>query len=280
MKHLFVTDMDGTLLDGFSRVSPDSAHIISGLSRRGALITVATARTPATVEPLLRDTFLSIPAIVMTGAAMWDRSTQQYVNVRPFAPGRGEQLLDEMRSLGIEPFIYMFYPGDPLLHVYRRSPMSECDRKFMEERRSLSLKRFHLDTPRPAGGSMMLLFATGPADRMFEAAGRLRAIGGCSVSAFTDIFGRDTGILEVFAEGVNKASAILNLKQALGADRLTVYGDNLNDLPMLAVADDAVAVANAMPEVRQAATRIIGANTSDAVARDILAHFPDIAADL
>ena len=69
-KQLFVTDMDGTLLGADSRVSRRSARIITDLSRRGALITVATARTPGTVEPLLADTLTLPPAVVMTGAAM------------------------------------------------------------------------------------------------------------------------------------------------------------------------------------------------------------------
>jgi hypothetical protein len=52
----------------------------------------------------------------------------------------------------------------------------------------------------------------------------------------------------------------------MDADRLTVFGDNLNDLPMMAVADVAVAVENALPEVKKAADIVIGTNQSDAVA--------------
>ena len=74
MKTLYVSDMDGTLLGRDSRVSAASAEIISDLSRRGALITVATARTAATVVPLLSSTFTLPPAIVMTGVAFWNRS--------------------------------------------------------------------------------------------------------------------------------------------------------------------------------------------------------------
>lgn len=42
---LYVSDMDGTLLGADSRVSELSREIISGLSRQGHNITVATART-------------------------------------------------------------------------------------------------------------------------------------------------------------------------------------------------------------------------------------------
>lgn len=279
MKHLFVTDMDGTLLNEHSKVSPTSAKIISDLSRQGALITVATARTPATVEPLLEDTYTSLPAIVMTGAAMWDRNNRSYVNTHPFDGDADHQLLAVMRSEGIEPFVYTFFDGDPLLHVFRNSPLSDNDIRFMDERRVSGLKEFHIDRPMPEGGHTMLLFAMGPRERIFAAADKIRALHICSVSAFTDIFGEDTGILELFAPGVSKASAVQALKSQTGADRLIVYGDNLNDLPMMAVADESVAVANALPEVKAAATRVIGPNTADAVARDIMQVYSETHSD-
>lgn len=49
-----------------------------------------------------------------------------------------------------------------------------------------------------------------------------------------------------------------------------VFGDNLNDLPMMRVADTAVAVGNALPEVREEAAVTIGPNSADSVARFIL----------
>ena len=69
-RHLFVTDLDGTLLDNEGRVPPMTARVISDLSHMGALITVATARTPATVDRILAHTFTRLPLIVMTGAAL------------------------------------------------------------------------------------------------------------------------------------------------------------------------------------------------------------------
>ena len=91
----------------------------------------------------------------------------------------------------------------------------------------------------------------------------------CWVSAYPDLASRDISYIEVFRCGVSKAAAVLKLKSILGADRLTVYGDHLNDLPMFAVADESVAVSNALPEVLSAASRIIGPNTLPSVAMDM-----------
>ena len=68
---------------------------------------------------------------------------------------------------------------------------------------------------------------------------------------------------------MDKASAVSELKRRSGADRLVVFGDNLNDLSMFAVADTAVAVENALPQVKEKADVVIGPNSADAVPRYI-----------
>jgi hypothetical protein len=57
------------------------------------------------------------------------------------------------------------------------------------------------------------------------------------------------------------------MKERYGFDRLVAFGDSVNDLSMFRVADEAYAVANAIGEVKAAATAVIGSNEEDAVAR-------------
>lgn len=272
MKHLFVTDMDGTLLGRDSLVSPRSADIISSLSKRGVPVTVATARTPATVEELLADTYINIPAIVMTGAALWDRATQRYTDVRYLDATAATSVMEACHRHGVNPFVYVLR-DESMLEVYHNGRMNPREWKFYEERCALSRKRFVFDDPRaysePLPGTV-LIFAVGDAESVESVASELRRDAGLAVSSYRDIFNYDVAYMEVFAGGVSKAAAISLLARRLGAERVTVYGDNLNDLPMFSVADEAVAVANAMPGVADHADRTIGPNTDDSVALDML----------
>lgn len=268
MKHLFVSDLDGTLLNPESRISARTASIVTELSRRGVLFTVATARTPATVEPLLSATLTLPPAIVMTGAAMWDRRRQSYINPHFMEPATAACITEACAAHGIRPFSYTL-DGSGIIRTYYNGRTSRREQKFIDERAHLPLKRFEIN---PTGVAAMsypdtvLIFALGLPDSIYPLADELRATGLCSVSSYPDIFNSDVAFLEVFAPGVSKASAVTDLKKLTGADRLTVFGDNLNDLPMMAVADVAVAVGNAFPEVKAAADIVIGSNRDDAVA--------------
>lgn len=275
MTRLYITDLDGTLLDRDSRVSPSSASIISHLSRQGTLISVATARTPATVEQLLAHTYTSIPAIVMTGAALWDRRTQRYTCIRYHSPHAVEAIGSLLDDVGIAPIYYSVSPDSPIVQCYHfaRHP-GKKEQKFINERRSLPLKRFHTIPggvlPPDRLPLVTLIFAIGAMERIRHAADAISNHIDCSLTCYPDIFDPRTGYLEIFAPGVSKANAIATLRQITGADSLTVFGDNLNDLSMMAVADEAVAVGNALDHVKSHADIIIGPNTSDSVARYIL----------
>lgn len=273
IKHLFVSDLDGTLLGTDSEVSEESAEIISGLSRRGALITVATARTPATVEPLLRRTFTSIPAIVMTGAALWDRERQAYTDTIMVDPAIIPDIIQMYAAAGVSPFHYQIPSDGSVMRVYHSSDLTRCERRFVDDRLHLKLKKFvftsagQLALPYP---DTVLIFAMGPHEKLAPVADKLSREPRCSFSFYNDIFNRDLSYIEIFGAGVSKASAISRLARKLGAEKITVYGDNLNDLPMMRIADESVAVANAVDEVRRIADRTIGPNSESSVARDIL----------
>ena len=270
-KHLFVSDLDGTLLNDNAKVSTESARIISNLSHNGALISIATARTPATVDILLAHTFTTIPAIVITGAAMWNRVYRRYENVCLIETGAATAAIDACRAADLKPFIYTL-GKENILHVYHNGTPTPKEEKFIYDRRGLPLKKFHLNEPAGEKNrfeSTVLILAMGNVETVFSLAESLQAVEELSISAYMDSYNRSTGIIEILGRDVSKASAVTHLKELTGATHLTVFGDNLNDLPMMAVADVAVATANAVDKVKEAADIVIGTNNEDSVARYI-----------
>lgn len=278
MKHrtLYISDLDGTLLGTDSRISPRSAEIISTLTGEGALITVATARTPATVVPLLKGTRTSPPAIVMTGSAFWDRRAGHFTDPH-FLPAEDVvRTLESCLRQQVHPFVYVMAPDNMSLDVYHAArQLNKAEHSFYLERSNLQLKRFHLGTPAPARALThgILFYAMGDEDRIRNAAEAFRHDTECSICCYPDVFNPSVWNLEMFPPGVTKASAIEKLRERIAADRLVVFGDSLNDLPMLEAADVAVAVGNALPEVKEAADIVIEPNFTDSVARFIESDF-------
>ena len=96
---------------------------------------------------------------------------------------------------------------------------------------------------------------------------RAKAIGG-HLAEFSHSSTNDT-LIEISAMGVSKASGLARLCRRLHIDREDViaFGDMPNDLPMLAWAGHAVAVANAHPQVIAAADEVTAANDESGVAQ-------------
>lgn len=276
IRTLYVSDMDGTLLGADSRVSADSRSMLNEAIREGALFTVATARTPATVADLLEGIDIKLPTAVMTGSALWNPATGKYSNVKYIARNEVEKAIEIYKAAGLPTFIYTLEEG--MIHIYHTGTLNLEEYKFLEERLHTPFKKAHVSLSSPdrlpeSLDHVILFFAIQSSLRAEQVAAVLREKLRSTVMCYHDSYGPWVSLLEMFAEGSSKARAVLELAEIAGAERIVAFGDNLNDLPMLRIADVAVAVGNAVEEVKSEANVIIGKNTDDAVAKFILEDF-------
>lgn len=270
VRTLYVSDMDGTLLGEDSRLSAVTVETLNRvIGELGVLFTVATARTPATVVPLMQQVRATLPFIVIGGSAMWNPVEGCYEHTRGIDSATVDAVCDVFDHHGAYPFIYRRHDGR-LLHTHHYGPLSTQEARFVAERQHLPLKRFFLDDPhyRHNDDEALLIFSMNKFALLDAIARDLqRSVPTCSVMVYHDIFDPNEGYLEIFTSGTSKAAAIRQLAREVGADRVVVFGDNRNDIAMMQAADYSVAVGNAFPEVKAIASEVIGPNTADSVPR-------------
>lgn len=279
MRTLYATDLDGTLLDRTAHLSTRTAEILNQLKDEGALITFVTARTPATIEPILMPALPNIPGVAMTGAALWNPSIRNYEMVKYHRRDDANIILEICRRHRVTPFVYTLPEGSSGLMVYHEAPaMSALESRFVADRTLNDLKTFCLSKPVPedAKDNVVLFFAMGAPDSIRATAMDIVANTDCYASWYPDTYNHGVALLEVFKGGVSKAEGLELLRRKVGADRVVAFGDNLNDISMLKAADVAVAVDNAFPEVKDVADVVIGANSDDSVAQFILEDFHSV----
>lgn len=274
---LYVSDLDGTLLGSDSRVSPATADILNRLiTRHGVMFTIATARTPATVVPIMSAvTAATLPFVVIGGAAWWSPTRCDYQHVNVMSHEVVLAVDHVMRRHDLRPFIYC--RDGSWLSSYHYGAVSPQEQAFVSQRTGLDYKRFVFDRPDyiETERDTLMMFSMNRYDVLRAVRDDLAATGvDCEVTLYHDIVDPDEGYLEVYRTGVTKARAIRELARHVGAGRVVVFGDNRNDIPMMRVADVSVAMENAFDEVKRAATFVTGANTADAVAhwieRDVI----------
>lgn len=272
-KTLYVTDLDGTLLNSESRISEESKYALNSLSSRGCPITFATARTPATVKCLFEGIKLNIPGVVMTGASLYDLDKGEYINPHFISEEQVSIILEIMENLNVTPFVYTL--SDAKLTAYHKKQMSTDETVFYSMRRDCNLKKFVFsdDISKWRLDNALLIFAIGRLETFQHLSIEIEKAIGYSPTYYNDIMNPGKGYFEIFAPEVSKAAAIERLKMEYGFTRVVVFGDNRNDLSMFKIADLSIAPSNAYDDVKSMADLIIGDNDSNSVVKFIIRDF-------
>jgi Cof subfamily protein (haloacid dehalogenase superfamily) len=256
---LVASDLDGTLLRSDGTVDDRTRRAIATAEAAGATMVFCTARPHRWLKPLAEDLFPTRPhrgvAVCANGAVLWDVHAESVIEASPLQPAVARQLValleeevpggawavERTGGFGHEPDYVPRWPvpADTLIDA--------VEELINEPAVKLMLRHEYLS-----------------ADVLLE---RAKAIGG-HLAEFSHSSTNDT-LIEISAMGVSKASGLARLCRRLGIDREDViaFGDMPNDLPMLAWAGHAVAVANAHPQVIAAADEVTAANDESGVAR-------------
>ncbi|GAA3259607.1 HAD hydrolase family protein [Dactylosporangium siamense] len=269
-RELLVSDLDGTLLRHDTTLSAFTVSVINGYIADGGLFTYATARSYTSAARVTAPLRLRLPVITYGGAIVLDPVTGQPRQAQLLPAALVEEVLrltDGSRL--VQPILYVLRQGrDRACWLADRITPGVAN--FLRARpgdpRLLPLSTWD-DIDTAAVFFVSLIGDRQPLQELFEQFPA--APDGCHVVFAEDIYSPGQWWLELTSG--TKATAVAALKAELAAATVTCFGDQLNDLPMFAVADTALAVANAAPEVRAAATQVIAANTDDGVAQWIAA---------
>ena len=265
MATLYLSDLDGTLLQPDQTVSRFTIDTIGALVGQGMRFSYATARSVVTAGQVTKGLAVELPVIVHNGAFLRWPGTGEILSGH-YLGEEGRQVVTELTDRGVYPLVYSMNHGAERFR-YLPERMSEGMRRFLGTREG-DPRATPVRSPEALlEGDIYYITCVEERkvlDRYHEAyRDRLRCI------LYREIYSGDM-FLELMPKTASKAAAALELKDRLGCDRLVVFGDGRNDLDLFRVADEAYAVANADEEVKAAATAVIGSNREDGVARWLL----------
>ncbi len=251
---LVVADMDGTLLDGNGEVPHAFWPLLEVMNARDILFAPASGRQAATLVKTFGHVGDGMPIIAENGClVMLDG---EIVSANPIDPGVVAEVVEVERALRADGHdLGMIFCGVEQAWTERHDErfLTDCGRYFA----ALD----PVDDVLAVDDRAVKLAVNdfGHADRTiahFE-----RFAGALQVMASGPEW------VDMIAPGSNKGTAIRALQRRLGITRAqtVVFGDYLNDLPMMGEADWSFAMANAMPEVAAAANHRAPANTDAGV---------------
>lgn len=272
MKTLYISDLDGTLLNENAEISDYTARTLNSLIEKGIYFSVATARTNATVVQMLKNVNINVPVVLMNGVATYEISSGRYVNIEPISTNGKKVLFDTVRNHIKSGFAYSIDNNE--LSTYYENTDSPNALEFIREREQKYKKKFtKVNSFDECVNRNIVYYSIDDKKEVLQNACEI--LSSCPelrVEFYRDIYNTDHWYLEVCSINASKKNAVIKLKQLLGFDRVVSFGDNLNDLPMFEISDEAYAVKNAKDEVKQKADSVIDSNTDDGVARFLLSR--------
>lgn len=271
---LYVSDLDGTLLNDRAALSPFSRSTLQTLLAEGLPFTVASARSVVSIATMLDGLKLSLPVIEFNGAFLSDLATGRHEIVNSIEPGIVEAIYHLLPRFGCVPFISTFNGTEDC--AYYAEIVNEGMRWQLNDRLAAGDRRWRRtdDLTRAFREQVVCLTIIGQQECLTELETAVLESHGDAVEAhlYENRYSRGWHWLTFHDRRATKDQAVRLLveRYGLAGSRLTVFGDHINDIKLFKVADCAVAVANAEEAVKRHATHVIGTNEEDSVVKYLL----------
>jgi Cof subfamily protein (haloacid dehalogenase superfamily) len=263
---LIASDVDGTLLDPLERVTDRTARVIARVLAADTPFVLASGRPPRWIPKVAQAAGLSGYAVCANGASVYDIARDEVVAVRDIAPERLRDVVNavdaalpdirvaaERTVLGRDqPHPFAIEDG---FHNPWGNPTGEADAQAVAPRGEVLGHRATKLLIRHRGMTSQLL---------------AEAVQAVLVGLDLEVtYSSNSGLIEISAAGVTKASGLAEVCRLLDveADKVVVFGDMPNDVPMVEWAGHGVAMANAHADLLAVADEVTAPNSEDGVAQ-------------
>ncbi|WMJ85565.1 HAD family hydrolase [Anaerocolumna sp. MB42-C2] len=268
MNTLYISDLDGTLLNKEAELSEYTRTVLNELIAKGMKFSIATARSAATVNDILKGIRLNLPVILMNGVLIYDFNLKTYINIE-YLPGESfSYIINALKQHHLTGFLYEIKHNTQTTYYERLAQKAQRD--FYEERVRKYQKPFTQvsDFALVNPDHIIYLALLDKKENLEPAYEQLKRCPGIAMAYYKDIYSEEElWYLEIFSKNATKYNAVLYLREKYHYETIIGFGDNLNDLPLFKACDITCAVKNAKEELKAAATYIIGSNTDDGVVR-------------
>lgn len=269
---LIVFDLDGTLLNLRSEVSPYTAETLTRLRAAGIPYTVATGRTLHAALGPIRAHGFELPHILKNGAMIWCPERQDYSHRHLLSQQEVWHVITAMTLKEITPFVFTLEPGGrhAVYHGPLRNEAESNLAQLFEDERHLPVEPLKA---MPDTAHVIAVSGMGAADAVQSVIDMIADEENLVAYTGTAIQEQNLRWLDIHHSGGSKGSGVAALRNEFGYEEIIVFGDGENDLSMFEVATESYAPANAHPALRKQATGVIGHHDEDGVARFLRERF-------
>jgi Cof subfamily protein (haloacid dehalogenase superfamily) len=271
---IFVSDLDGTLLQSDGTLSDYSRKKLCELLQAGVHFTVASARAWGEIVPVLGDLPLNLPVIAINGAYLTDYKTGKHLVINNLANDFARTIYGHILDHHLLPFIVTHNGVEDCLYWEElKNEQMQWYHDILHVHKDKRIRQTE-DLKHALSEKVIAFAVMGPPEHVKALSDFLAEEypGLMENFLFENPYSPGHWWLTIHDQKACKSKAVQTLADITGhkLENLTVFGDHINDIKMLQLAGRAVAVANAELQVKAVADEVIGSNNDDAVVNYIL----------
>ncbi len=264
---LLALDIDGTLLNRKSKVTPRVRAALDQAQAQGVHIALVTGRRFSSARPVVQELELAIPLVSHNGALTKNITTLETIQYHPFENATACDVIRLGREFQADIICCDDPHGLGTMVLEGISPENRALEMYLKKYWDAvvevpDLLAYLQHDP------IQIMFS-GTCDRMDHFCAQLETSIGTQAKVFQTRYRQfDLTIVDVISPAASKGEAVAELARTYNIAQAEVMavGDNHNDLPMLRYAGLGVVMANAEDELKQLGFEITASNEEDGVA--------------
>lgn len=272
IKQLVVFDLDRTLLNEDSKLTPFTLQTLRKMDKRGIHYTIATGRSFLSAEDIIKGHTFSLPQVYTNGVVTWCPTQQRFSFDNCLGLNEALAATDVMVSNSAHPFVNAINDKGERI-VFHGEYRNQFEQALLEQfglspkTRMLPLNKLNQDF------QITNISMIGPRDEVISVHNTIDELNHLIAYSGQAIEHEAYRWIDVHHAKATKGTAIAKLKELLNIESIICFGDGDNDLSMFEIADECYAPENANAENKQAATAVIGHHNEDGVAKFLTERF-------
>lgn len=263
MKTLYISDLDGTLLDNTPKTSEYTNNTINSLLQKGVIFSYATARSLVTARQVTCGLSPRYPVVVHNGTFIVDSTNGSILSKNTFSKKDAHKILSAILCADVSPVVFSLINGEQKFS-YIGENANIPTKDFLNKRQTDPRNRRCTSTDELYDGEIYYFTCIGDEDKLQPLYNKFKTTHRCLYQI--DMYSGEYW-LEIMPKSATKANAVKQLANMLCCDKIVCFGDGINDIDMFEIADECYAVKNAVEELKEKATKIIVSNNNNGVAK-------------
>ncbi len=269
---IFISDLDGTLLNRKGSLSGNTVNILKSLIKSGLHFTVATARTPFSAIPLLKELAIKDCMILLNGAVLYDPVKKRFFHSVELGK-EAMKALQEAEQEGIQGMLFAM--KEEKLCVFLGKVKVRLWDGYFDFSKTAHISSIRREFPETSASGLQNesviygLYMDDKPEVLEEMKKKLSLRQDLALDYYKDQYTKDRWCLEICSSNASKGHAVKALRAMMGGGEFTAFGDSRNDIPLFQACEKAFAVENACEELKQMASGILFDNERDGVAEYI-----------